>query len=527
MSARPPVVLAHGGDLYLKHPHVARYVLALPGSTLVRADVARAPDTEGVRHWLAEMFVPAPAAELTDDYHWPGEHRPLEHQLRTVEFLMNHKRCLVLNDMGTGKTVTALWAFDRLRRAGKVKRALVIAPKSTLDFTWGQAIFRTLHAEGVRYEILRAPGAKRREKIKGDQDIDVLNHGIEAFRSVAGEAVGRYDLLIVDEASTYRNATKTWREFRAWLALHRDIRVWGMTGTPTPNRPADAWVLSAMIGSRYAQKSWYAARDNLEYKPSQEGFRWLPQNGAQAAVQRMLQPSIRYKLTDCVGLPETTVQDRTVELTTQQKKLYGEMRKDLIAEVEAGRITAANGAVKLMRLIQICAGAGYVENEEELGTTARPLDCKPRVDEAVSLIEECGGKAIVFVPYVGVLRHVAAILADHFETAIVYGATPAGRRAEVFKAFQDGATPRVLVAIPQVMSHGLTLTAARAIVWWSPIPSNETYTQACARVDRIGKRHPCSVVHLISSPVERAMYAALRGRQDTQEAILAALTQAA
>ena len=154
-----------------------------------------------------------------------------------------------------------------------------------------------------------------------------------------------------------------------------------------------------------------------------------------------------------------------------------------------------------------------------------PVDCKPRLSECMEVLGQTDGKAIVFVPYLGVLRFVEAELRKHYTVAVVSGATKAGERSNVFRAFQEDPSPRILLAVPQTMSHGLTLTAARTILWWSPVSSNETYRQACARVDRIGKTHPCSVVQLISSPVERALYANIAGKQEEQSALLAALTE--
>ena len=55
---------------------------------------------------------------------------------------------------------------------------------------------------------------------------------------------------------------------------------------------------------------------------------------------------------------------------------------------------------------------------------------------------------------------------------------------------------KVLIAHPATMAHGLTLTAASTVVWYGPINSNEQYTQANGRVERIGKRHTANVIHI-------------------------------
>ena len=50
-----------------------------------------------------------------DEYPWPmrnPDHKPYSHQKDTSIFLLTNKRAFVLNDLGTGKTLSALWACD-------------------------------------------------------------------------------------------------------------------------------------------------------------------------------------------------------------------------------------------------------------------------------------------------------------------------------------------------------------------------------------------------------------------------------
>ena len=43
-------------------------------------------------------------------YEWAGRFKPYSHQVDTASFLTLHKRAIVLNEIGTGKTKSALWA---------------------------------------------------------------------------------------------------------------------------------------------------------------------------------------------------------------------------------------------------------------------------------------------------------------------------------------------------------------------------------------------------------------------------------
>ena len=121
----------------------------------------------------------------------------------------------------------------------------------------------------------------------------------------------------------------------------------------------------------------------------------------------------------------------------------------------------------------------------------------------------------MFVPYRHAIEIVTeALRKEGINTEIINGAVPVRKRTEIFENFQTTPDPKVLVIQPQAAAHGVTLTAANVVVWFSPITSVETYLQANARVHRAGQHNPCTVVHLQGSPVEKKMYKMLQSKVD-------------
>ena len=76
------------------------------------------------------------------------------------------------------------------------------------------------------------------------------------------------------------------------------------------------------------------------------------------------------------------------------------------------------------------------------------------------------------------------------------------------------------MAQPAAMSHGLTLTAASTIVWYSCITSNEVFEQANGRINRPGQKMNNFIILLEGTPVESRIYARLRKKQKMQGALL-------
>jgi SNF2 family DNA or RNA helicase len=75
------------------------------------------------------------------------------------------------------------------------------------------------------------------------------------------------------------------------------------------------------------------------------------------------------------------------------------------------------------------------------------------------------------------------------------------------------------------MAHGLTLTSASTIIWYGPINSNEVYTQANVRIERIGKKQVSNVVHIEATDLEHRIYERLKNKQKLQGLLLDLIQQ--
>jgi SNF2 family DNA or RNA helicase len=249
-------------------------------------------------------------------------------------------------------------------------------------------------------------------------------------------------------------------------------------------------------------------------------YKYIPRENATDLVYAALQPSIRFARADCVDLPPCLYQERSVQLTTEQKRAYEDMRAKLRMEYAGGKVTAVNEAVKVQKLVQIACGVVYNSNAANVY-----LPCKPRIDIVTDIVRQAGTKTIVFVPFVGVLDFVAEEIGKSFTVRKISGQTPKNERDDIFADFQNATDPQVLVASPAAMSHGLTLTAANTIVWFAPINSNRIYEQANARVSRPGQKETQFIVMIEGTPVERQMYLRLKKKQTMQGLLLDAVRE--
>jgi SNF2 family DNA or RNA helicase len=447
-------------------------------------------------------------------YGWPGQYKPFAAQLETAEFLSSHTRAYCLNSMGTGKTVSGLWAYDYLRSIGLAGRLLVVAPLSTLERTWGDEVFR--HFPHLTCCVLHGSADRRRKLLAQMSDIYVINH--DGLGTVEDLLAVRADIthVIIDELALYRNKqTDRWKKMNSVVnkSSFGPRTAWGFTGTPIPNDPTDAWAQCRMLTPDTVPPYFNRFREKTMQQISQ--WKWVHRPDAIDTVYGVMQPSIRFSLDDCTDLPEQVFTEHDAPMTADQQKAYKAMARQLLAEYAGGQILAVNEAVKASKLLQIACGVVY--GADGLEVTIAPTE---RLRVLSEIVEQSEGKVIVFVPFTGALNMVADHLRTKYTVAIVNGEVKKTDRDEIFGCFQKRYDPHVIVAQPGTMSHGLTLTAATTIVWYGLCHSHETFAQANARVRRPGQTRATVIAALTGSPVERRILDRLRNRESTQGLLL-------
>ena len=447
-------------------------------------------------------------------YDWPGRWTPFKHQVDTAAKMSTHPRFMCFSSMGTGKTMSVLWASDYLIKCGIVDRVVICSPLSTLQSVWGDSIFE--HFIHRTYNV--AHGAKRAEAIAAPSDYLIINHhGVKTCYDNLSKMHGRV-LWIVDESAVFRNAqTDLYKFLWSLCGPKTDRMLWTLTGSPTPNSPTDIWAQAKLINPDLVPKYFGRFREQVMYQAGP--YKWLPKEGWQNDVYGKLQPSVRYNIDECLELPPVTEQSRNVAMSKLQTKAYTEMLRDAVAEAKEGTITAINEAAKMTKLLQIACGLVYTENG-----TAAVLDPKERLKELKEVIDQSGRKCIVFVPFKHILEYLVKDLGKTLSVREISGDVSAGKRTAIFDEFQNGDL-EVILAHPKCMAHGINLTAGHTIVWWAPVNDFEIYDQANARIRRPGQKNHQVIIHLAGEikgkpTIESKIYTRLKNKEKVQGTLL-------
>jgi len=458
---------------------------------------------------LVRLYGDAPNP-MDKHYSWPGLYTPFAHQVVTASYLALRDRAFCFNEAGTGKTSSVIWAADYLMSQKLVKRVLVICPLSIMYSAWQADIFKTAMHRTVA--VAHGDANRRKKILEGEYEFVVINFdGVGTVQEEIGKL--GFDLIVIDEANAYKTvSTKRWKTLAKIITP--TTRLWMLTGTPASQSPLDAFGLAKLINPGGVPKFFGAWRDKVMLPISR--FKWVPKSDAKQQVFDALQPAIRFAKADCLDLPELMYQTREVPLTPQVKHYYKELKNQLFIKAAGEEISAVNAAAMLSKLLQISGGAMYTDTKEVV-----EFDVSPRLNALMEVLEETEHKVIVFVPFTHTIELVSRFLNQQgVANEIINGAVSATGRSEIINRFQTQENPRVLVIQPQAASHGVTLTAANTVVFWSPVMSVETYLQCIARIDRVGQKNSMTVVHLQGSEAERKIYAMLQNKVNLHEGLV-------
>lgn len=483
-----------------------------------------------LRNCQIATWLGLPVPPIMDDYDWPivPGRTPLPHQQLVANFMVLNPKSFNLSDMGTMKTLSTLWAADYLMQRNPGWRALVVCPRSIRQQVWGNELFGNFVGRRT-CEIIEGSADKRMQLLSKPADFYIMNYDalkIGArrdnrrqwqFAKLAGLIQERQDLriIIIDEADAYKDGRTARSRVTRLLLANRDY-VWLLTGTPTPTGPADAHGLALFINNAYGE-SYYNFYRRTMVQLSQ--FKWIPTRDGYHKARELLQPAIRIDIKDVwLDRPELyPPQSREIELTAQQRKLLYDLKAKLRVETKNGTaIIPANEAASRNKALQIVQGMIYDDSH-----TAHETDARNRILEAIDVINRSVGKVLIFIGLTSVVELVYKELNKVGITcAKITGVTNDKERNATFESFQNTAAPRVLIADPGTMAHGLNLHAASTVLWYGPTDKTGLYMQGIRRAYRPGQHHPVTVVQLVSTTLEKQIFKRLETNQTLQGTLL-------
>jgi len=473
---------------------------------------------------------------MTELARYPYRNKPFTHQAAYLQRFWQHREVALFAEMGTGKSFMLINNAALLYDRGDINAMLIVAPKGVYR-NWYKSEIPKHMPEHLPYKMACwNPSPRRAEKMEMEgmlnylDGLRILIMNIEAFSTEKGVTFAKTflrvttSLMAVDESTTIKtpNAKRT----KNIVKVGRDARYRRIaTGSPVTKSPLDLYAQCEFLGadclnmpSFYAFQARYAVlverRLSTHTFKQVVGYRRLDE-----LHDRLERFSFRVTKEECLDLPDKVYMRRDVELTAEQRKAYDQMKLMALSVLDEGIVSTNNALTQLMRLHQICCGHTKLDDGTEIDFPSN------RIEELLAALEEVDGKVIIWANYRKDIERIRLRLQEVYgmtPVASYYGDTDADERQEIVTRFQDPDDDlRFFVGNPRTGGYGLTLTAAKTVIYYSNNFDLEVRLQSEDRAHRIGQTRKVTYIDLITpGTVDEHIVKALRNKINIASAVL-------
>jgi len=438
--------------------------------------------------------------------------QPYEHQLKALTMSWDKEYFAYFMEMGTGKSKVLIDNIAMLYDKGKINGALIVAPKGVVGTWYLNQIPDHLPDHIEHKNVLWKPNITRKQNLRlkslfeTGTDLHILIMNVEAFSTTKGcEFAKKFldshrTLMAVDESTTIKNPdAKRTKNICNLSILSKYRRI--LTGSPVTKSPLDLYKQCDFLkeellghGSYYTFRTRYAIMKTANFGGKSVqivvGYRNLDE------LSEKLRPfSYRVLKDDCLDLPDKIYMKRTVQLSSEQKKVYEQMKQMALAEMNGKMMSTATVLTQLMRLHQITCGHFTADDGSIQKIKSN------RLDELMDVLEEIEGKVVIWAHYQNDVETIVEHLKKKYgDNSIVdyYGRTrPENRQSNIDK-FQKDERCRFFIGTPATGGYGITLTQASNVIYYSNGYDLEKRMQSEDRAHRIGQKKSVTYVDMIA-----------------------------
>ena len=431
--------------------------------------------------------------------------KPYKHQLTALEKSWNKETYAYFMEMGTGKTKVAIDNSAYLFQQKEIDFAFVIAPNSVYR-NWLKEI-ETHCPEECNIFIWKVTKEKKFRLNPNKLTFILMN--VEALSHDSGKKWleqklmkhGMRSMIIVDESTTIKNLkasrTKTIVKL-GQLARYKRI----LTGSPVTKSPLDLFSQCAFLDKKllgYDNFTVFKSRYAVMYNIEKGGYRiQIPKYyvNLDELEYKLKNFSYRVRKKECLDIPDKMYIQRYVELSAEQSKTYQELKVLAISKIQDEKVSFNNKLTELLKLQQVTNG--FVKTNDD---KIVEFKTNPKLNELMNILEEAEDKCIIWANYVHNIEMIKKKLRETYGTdsvVSIYGKDSVDVRNKAVERFQSDDRCRFLVGNPTVGGYGLTLTAARNVIYFSNSYNLEVRQQSEDRAHRHGQTGQVTIIDIIA-----------------------------
>ena len=463
--------------------------------------------------------------------------KPYQHQSDVLKRCWNKVNWAFLMEMGTGKSKVCIDNAGILYEKGEIDTLIVIAPKGVYR-NWANQEIPAHLPDRIKHQVAvwnpsvtKGNKTMLKEFLAPSEELRVFLMNVEALSTEKGKKYlqallkASTALLAVDESTAIKSpkARRTKALIKIGkLAKYRRI----LTGFPVTQSPLDLWAQCSFMddsllgdyGDNFFKFQHHYSIIKKRTVGSHSfnlivGYRNLEELSALLKTF-----SSRITKDECLDLPEKVYTQRSVALTSEQKRIYSEIKEFALAHINDNEfMTAPNIMTQLLRMQQVLSG----HTKSDYGELIEIED--NRLKELMQCLEEVDGKSIIWSRFRYDVQRITKELNKVYgpgSAVDYYGDTSDDDRVTAVERFQNG-DAKFFVGNPQTGGYGLTLTAAQNVIYFSNSFDLAVRMQSEDRAHRIGQRNTVTYIDLISEgTIDEKIVKALRGKMDIASQVM-------
>lgn len=437
----------------------------------------------------------------------------MPHQRVGAAFLDAIGSGLLGDDMGLGKTIQSLAFCEKIG----ARKVLVFCP-SSVKYQWEDEIKKFI-PDDCATVVIDGTAARRRKQWAREARFYIANYellpewrwsyergddgnyvlakgGAKKKHKVPGAdfpIMQRtfWDVIIADEATKISDPSTHQSKSIKKLNAHHKI---AMTGTPVSNKAEDVWNIIDFIkpdslGSYWNFMNRYCVRGQFNRIISHQNLPELRERLGQYMIRRLKKEVLK-------DLPEKITTDIPFKLSAKEKKLYDNLRKEILFEIEKTDIDKIENPMSLQyTLVKMTRLRQLADSMELLGHNAKSSKLEVLREKLAETMADPQRKAIIFTQFAEMAEILERELAE-YAPLVVSGKIKEEYR-DVVEKFNTDDSRRLLI-MTSAGQFGLNIQRASVIFHFDQEWSLAKMEQRDGRAHRIGQKDTVLVYNLLA-----------------------------
>lgn len=413
--------------------------------------------------------------------------KPYPYQEEGILYGINHKKWLLLDAPGLGKTLQIIYIAEELKQQKNIEHCFIICGLASLKSNWKKEIERHSKLDcrilgekvGKRGGISYASVAERAEELMQPIKEFFIITNIETLRSndvivALNHSPNKFDMIAIDEV--HKAKSKNSQQGKNMLKLNPEYLI-AATGTLLLNSPIDCYVPLHLV-----DKDRSTLTNFKQYYSDDSGqvIRYKHMDLLKETIQSCSLRRTKELLKD--SLPEKVIIDEFVDMNDAQAKFYKDIVKGIVDDVDKVDIDNHGSLLALVtRLRQATACPSILTSSNIISSKVE------RCVDLVNQLVEQGEKVLIFSTFKETVNVLKEELKE-FKPLIGTGDIDPQTISNNVDKFQTDPNCKVFICTHQKLGTGQTLNAASYAIFIDTPWTAGDFNQACDRIHRIGSR---------------------------------------